>query len=112
MWAKEVEEQRVADVVDGEGLFDAVGGVGDVAGELEAGVHDEGGDWRVGFGGVRGCEFADFGERGEVERQVGDVGLVEGLVHGGGGIASVGARRNYDIAFGLLAGDAECALVA
>jgi len=90
MWAQKVEEECVTDVVYGEGLFDAIDAVGDTAGELEAGIHDKGGDWREGVGGVRGCEFADFGEGGEVEGEIGDIGLVEGFIDGAGGIVIVG----------------------
>ena len=47
MGEEQVEEERVADVVDCKGLFDA--GVEETDGpwELEACVHDEVGDWGI-----------------------------------------------------------------
>jgi hypothetical protein len=112
VWAQEVEEECVADMVYGKGLFDAVGVIGDAVGELEAGIHDESGDLREGLGGVRGCEFTDFGERGEVKREIGDIGLAEDLIDGAGSIVAVGSRGNYDSAVRLLAGEVEGAFIA
>jgi hypothetical protein len=80
IWAQEVEEQRVADMIYGEGLFDAVVCIGDISGELETSIHDQGGDWWIGFGGIWDCEFADFAEGIEVEGKAGDVGLAKGLL--------------------------------
>ena len=89
VWAQEVEEECMTDMIYGKGLFDAVGVIGDVVGELEAGIHDKSGDWRKGLGGVRGCEFADFGERGEVEGEIGNIGLAEGFIDGAGGVVAI-----------------------
>lgn len=62
MRGEEVEEQGVADVVDGEGFLDVVGGEGRGADELEAGVEEERGEGWVGGCAVGGGEGADGGQ--------------------------------------------------
>ena len=109
---QQVEEEAVPDVVDGEGLLDAGRGVGDRAGELQAGVKDERCEGRVPFLGVLRGEGADVGEGGEVQGEVGDVLLVVEGVDRCRGRGGVGARSDQDEVVRVLAGDGEGALVA
>lgn len=110
-WRQEVEEQRMAYVVDAEGGFEVIDGLGQGAGELHAGVEEERLDWRVVLGFPVSRVRPDLGQVAEVEREENGVGLAQRLVDGVCGVVFVRSRGYDDQGVGALLGNLECRVV-
>ena len=83
MWAEVVEEVRVADMVHGKGLFEAVFGVLDSRVDLEPGIEDESLNGGIAFFRVSFCESANIAETGQIKREKCSITLACDFVDGG-----------------------------
>ena len=112
VWPEKVEEQSMADMVDREGLLDALFGVGDFTRKLKAGVQEQGLKWWVLCFGIASDELADIGGACEIEGEILDVLLADGFVDGCCGRVGVFAGNDQDLVLWMRSGESQRAFIA